>query len=183
MRKEVCFMPRKAKGVHARPEDAGVKNLPEGYADKNRDSENVMVGIMPIYKKGMVNRQNYKGIWEREDLEREIQAFFDYCTDNEVKVAKVGLSLWLGIGKSQMYEWVANPAKYGFKSEIMRDAFDLIEFSYIGRAEKYPTANLFLLRTSHGHVETSKLDINNTNAPTNTEDVNDLVSKLGLDKE
>ena len=175
-------MPRKAKGIHGRPENAGLKNMPEGYADKNKDEDNVLAGVLPIYKMGFKNRENYKGIWTEEDLGKEIMAYFEYCESNNVKVAKVGISLWLGISKETMYEWVRNPAKYGFKSDLMKMAHDMIEGSYIGRAEKYPTANLFLLRTSHGHIEQSKIDISTNNTEVGQDEVNDLVSKLGLDK-
>lgn len=177
-------MPRKSKGVHTNPTKAGEQNLPVGYAEKNRDEDNTVAGILPIYKKGMENRENYKGLWDEESLAKEIQAYFDYCADNNVKLAKVGISLWLGISKSQMFEWAKEKVKYGFKSDLINQAFDIVELSYIGRAEKYPTANLFLLRTSHGHIEQSKMDITSNGQAVNTspEEVNDLISKLGLDK-
>lgn len=175
-------MPRGHKGIHGRPENAGLKNLPEGYAEKNKDEDGMLAGTLPIYKKGFENRENYKGVWDEESLKKEIFAYFEYCEEYNVKVAKVGISLWLGISKETMYEWVRNPAKYGFKSDLMKMAHDAIEISYIGRAEKYPTANLFLLRTSHGHIEQSKIDISTNNTGVGQDEVNDLVSKLGLDK-
>ncbi len=53
--------------------------------------------------------------------------------------------------------------------------------SYIQRSERYPTANLFLLRSSFGYVEPSRIEFSsNNNARTNVDKINDLDSKLGL---
>ncbi len=175
-------MPRKSKDVHTSPKTAGQQNLPKDYHLKHEDSEQSMKGIMPIYKQGMKNRQDYKGKWTEELLEKEIQAYFDYCLAHDVKLAKVGISLWLGISKSQMYEWAREPGKYTFKSHLINQAFDIVELSYIGRSEKYPTANIFLLKSSHGHIETSKVDIQSTNNAVGADDIQDVISKMGLDK-
>ena len=35
----------------------------------------------------------------------------------------------------------------------------LIEASYVGRVEKYPTGNIFLLKTTQGYVEKSSVDV------------------------
>jgi len=110
----------------------------------------------------------------------EINAFFEYCFDNEVKPAKVGLSLWLGVTKQTL--WVWEKESTDFKSDLIRWATSLIEMSYVGRAEKYPTANIFLLKSSHGHVETSRLDVVATNEQMQTDEVQDRIAQLGLDK-
>ncbi len=48
---------------------------------------------------------------------------------------------------------------------------------------KYPTGSAFLLRTSHGHIETSKLDVvSDGKALNSSAEVQDAISKLGLDK-
>lgn len=174
-------MPRKSKNVHGKPANAGVKNMPKDYADKRQDTDGINAGVMPVYRKGMENRQNYKGLWDEESLSREIMAYFDYCEVNEVKMAKVGISLWLGMSKQMMFEW-AKDKKYGFKFDLINQAFDVVEASYVGRIEKYPTGNIFLLKTSHGHIETSKVDVQTNGVGATLEDVKDTISKLGLDK-
>lgn len=175
-------MPRKepAKGIHTSPEKAGIKNMPE---NPQIDDENIMAQIVPIYNKGTENKKEYKGLWNEEDLEREIKAYLDYCITSKVKPAKIGLSLWLGVGKSQYYEWERMPEKYGYKSHLIRQANEAIELSYMSRIEKYPTGNIFLLKSSHDHIEASKLDItSNGKTVGNAEEVLELVSKLGLNK-
>lgn len=174
-------MPRKARGVHTNPSKVGEHNFPPGYTDTRKDPDNSLQFVLPIYHIGQKNRQDYKGLWDEENLTKAVNDYFQYCHDHKVKVSKVSLALYLGISKDQLWEWVAKPAKYGFKSEVAKAAFDLIESCYIERAEMYPTANLFLLRTSHGHVEKSQVEVNTSNS-TSSEDIDEAIKKLGLDK-
>lgn len=168
------------KGIHTSPETAGIQNMPPNYPDTHKDDLGTMKGLMPIWNRGFQNRENYKGLWTPETLKMEINAFFEYCFDNEVKPAKVGLSLWLGVTKQTL--WVWEKESTDFKSDLIRWATSLIEMSYVGRAEKYPTANIFLLKSSHGHVETSRLDVVATNEQMQTDEVQDRIAQLGLDK-
>ena len=147
--------------------------------ERNKDPDKAMDGLMPIWEHGFKNREDYKGLWTEETLAHEVDEYFRYCFNNEVKVAKVGLQLWLGMSKAQYYEWASNP-KHGFKTDIIRQANDLIELSYMGRVESYPTGNIFLLKSLHGVNDTTKVEITNNGA--SKEDVKDLVSKLGLDE-
>lgn len=170
----------KSKNIQTKPSLSGVKNMPKDYAEKNKAVGNgeVLSGLMPLLKKSQERRGTN---WTAEQMFEAIEEFFDYCAENEVKVYKGGLALWLGCHKGQIWEWENNPSKYGAITDVIRSACELIEGQYIGRAEQYPTANLFLLRSSHGHIETSKVDVV-TNVPTTTDDVKDIISKLGLDK-
>jgi len=174
-------MARKNKGIHTSPEKAGEKNFPEGYAEKNQDPTETTSNIMPIWFQGMKNREDYKGLWTEDSLQEEINKYFDYCFTKNVKPSKAGLGIWLGTSKQTIWEWETKPDKYGFKSELIRCAGELIEMSYIDRGEKYPTFNMFLLRSTHGHVEKNKVEVSTTNATT-ADEVKDAISKLGLDK-
>ena len=101
--------------------------------------------------------------------------------EKSVKPSKAGIGLWLGLNKMTLHEWASDPVRYGFKSVIAQQAFDLIESCYIERAEQYPTANLFLLRSSHNHVEKSQVDVTTSNQ-TSAEDIDEAIKKLGLNK-
>ena len=174
-------MPRKAKGIHTSPEQAGEQNLPDNYAETHNDKTGQGKNYLGIWNKSFENRQNYGGKWTEETLTEQINAYFQYCFENEVKVSKVGLSLWLGISKSQFWEWETKPEKYGFKSNLARQATAIIEDTYVGRVESYPTGNIFLLKAMHGYAETQKVEVTG-NKGTNPDEVNDIISKLGLDK-
>ena len=178
-------MPRKNKGIHTSPATAGEKNMPKDYAEKHKDPDNQMAGLMPIWNKSFENKERYKGLWTEEDMTREINDFFNYCFDNGVKPAKAGLALWLACSKVQLWEWETKPEKYGFKSNLIQQASLIMEQSYLGRAEQYPTANLFLLRTSHGYIDASKVDVttNGQSIGTTPAEVDEAVKKLGLDKD
>lgn len=172
-------MPRAKKNIHGNPEHYGIKNMPEAYADKNKDDLNTMEKILPIYHIGLKNRQDYKGLWNEEQLEKAIGEFFQYCAENDVKPAKVGLQLWLGIDKATYCRWQSDKEKFGFKSDLIQNANSMMEISYIQRGESYPTFNQFLLKAAHGMVETNKVEITN-NSNTNTEEINEAINKLGL---
>lgn len=145
-----------------------------------KDEFNTVSKYLPLYNKGNENIARYKGTWSTEELAREINEYFNYCSENELKTAKVGLQLWLGISRAQYYEWETKPEKYGDKSDLMKRANCLIEMSYVDRAEKYPTANLFLLKAGHGYKET--VDVNVTSQNASKEDIGNAIANLGLDK-
>lgn len=180
-------MTKKKDGLHTSPKTAGVQNMSESYISKNKDKhadDGLMANIYDVYKQGTWARKEYKGLWEDDLLESSIMEYFKFCTERELKPAKAGLRLWLGISKSQYWEWETKPDKYGYKSNLLAQASDFMELQYIGRIESYPTGNIFLLKTSHQHIETSKMDVTtNGQALQSTEEVKDLVSKLGLDKQ
>ena len=92
-------MPRKAKGVHTSPETAGVQNMPENYIETHQDEEKTMKKLMPIWDRGFKNRQDYKGQWTEEAFANEINEYFKYCFDHDVKTSKAGLALWMGTHK------------------------------------------------------------------------------------
>lgn len=169
-----------AKGIHTSPSNAGVKNLPKTYVDKNKDELGTMEKILPVYKHGMERAKDYKGLWDEESLLTEIDNYFTYCAEVDLKPAKVGLGLWLGISKSQYWEWETKPEKYEYKSNLIKMANDAIESSYMARLERYPTGNIFLLKSVHGHSETTNINVNSTG--TNAEEIAEAISKLGLDK-
>ena len=128
---------------------------------------------------GFKNRENYKGLWDEESLQQEIRNFFQYCAEYCLKPSKAGLQLWLGVSRQTYNEWSKDKIKYGFKSDLIEMANQAMEIQYIERSESFPTGNIFLLKTSHGYIETQKVEVTNG---VNAEDVKDMVSKLGLDK-
>jgi hypothetical protein len=174
---------KKCQNIHTSPETAGEKNMPKDYASKKADDMHTMEKLLPIYNHGRYVAGNYKGLWTEELFQEEVANYFQYCADNSVKPCKAGLRTWLNVSRDQYHQWETKPEKYGYKSDILGMAGDVMEMSYIQRGEKYPTMNTFLLRTSHGHVESSKMDVTTNGQSVNSaDDVHDLISKLGLDK-
>lgn len=181
---EVKQMPRhyKKKGVHTSPEKAGRKNL-EGV-DLPKDEMGLMDKLMPVYDKGKVNRGIYKGQWSDEDLDREVGEYFSYCRECELKPTVPSLLIWLAISRQTLNEWRTKPDKYGVKSDIIGTAYHIMESYLQGNIDKYPTGSIFLLKTTHGHVDATKVDVtSNGNTLSNTPaEVNEAISRLGLDK-
>lgn len=166
-----------------RYEKSGVHNLPKDFEDKYKDTENdgLLENIIPIMHKGMEQRKRTTN-WTADELEATINEFFDYCTEHDIKPCKAGLRLWLGVSKSQYHAWHSEPSKYGAISDLITMANDAMELQYVNRSEKYPTGNIFLLKTCHGYVETSKVDVT-TNGNSTPDEVKDAIAKLGLDKQ
>jgi len=175
-------MPRKRapNKVHTSPERAGEQNM-KGM-EFPKDEDGLMNKIMPIKKEGDWNRTTYKGLWTQETLADAVDRFFDYCTKVSFKPTIPSLAVWLGISKSQIYDWRAHPEKYGYKSEILGEALNIMEAYLQANIDKYPTGSCFLLRTSHGHIEQSKLDVttNGKDFGTNIDEVNERIKRLGL---
>lgn len=176
-------MAKRGKGIHSCPENAGAQNLPEGYVEKRKDEMGTMGKILPVYKHSFTIRENYKGHWSDEDLEKEITEFFAYCDEVSLKPSKSAIQLWLDLSDRQYYDWQNDTVgKYGLKSRIIAKANFAIESTYIERGEKYPTMNMFLLRSNHNMVEQNKVDITSNGNTVSVNEVSDLVSKLGLNE-
>lgn len=145
-----------------------------------KDENNTIAKYLPLYKQGTENQKRYKGNWSTEQLSKSICDYFEYCAEHELKTAKVGLQLWLGISRDQYHDWGTKPEKHGDKTDLITTANAVIEMSYVDRAEKYPTANLFLLKSGHGYKETVDVNVNSQNA--SKEDIGNAIANLGLDK-
>ena len=157
------------------------------YKGKPETEEGRVDNLIPILEKGMSRfmgeRLDYVGLWTEEELVKEVYDFFLYCNEHGIKTCKAALRLWLGMSRDQYHNWEKQPEKFGYKSRIIQQANDVMETQMIGRAEKYPTANVFLLKSSHGHVESSRLDVTtNGQSMGSADEIRDLVSKLGLDQ-
>lgn len=174
-----------AKKAPTTPEMAGKENISDSYLSTHQNDElgkSLMAFMNHAYAHGL--RLKRKSAWSPEELEAELQEFFLFCDTSGLKPAKAGIRLWLNVSESQYYDWEKNTGnKYQHLSEIIRQANAFIEWQYVNRAEKYPTANIFLLKSSHSHIEQSKLDVtSNGKTLENAEDVKDMISRLGLDK-
>lgn len=177
-------MPRtyKSKNVQTRPDLAGDQNLTEDALAKAKDpiKDDSMEKLLPLFKKS--NEMRKKGCnWTSEQLGDELERYFIYCLDNELKPSKATLRLWLGVNPSTLWSWEKETTKYGEISDVIINALSMIEGQYIQRSEKYPTANIFLLKSTHGHVETKKLDITNDKQSNSSDDIKDIIQRLGLD--
>lgn len=173
-------MPRnyKKKGIQTCPELAGRQNMKDVVT--GNDQSRLGDANVQLFERAM----KVKGTnWTEDEMSAECLQYFRWCAETESKPNKAGLALWLGATKSTLWAWLNEPNKYGAISNVIAHSCALMENGYIGRIEKYPTGNVFLLKTSHGHVETSKLDVSDSRGEeTNAQNVLERVAKLGLDK-
>ena len=124
---------KKQKGKHSSPETSGVQNLSEAYINRIKGSGGgVVKGILEIYKRGNLNSKEYKGLWDSESLERELMEYFEFCAENDIKPAKAGIRMWLGISKSRYWEWEQGN---DYKANLLEQASDFMELQYIGNLE------------------------------------------------
>lgn len=143
-----------------------------------KDDEHLMAKIMPIYNKGQYNRVTYKGIWTEDELEKSVSEFFQYCNTVELKPSKPALRVWLAISAEQYNQWEKDKEKFGFKTDIIRLANSMMEMYLVGRVDKYPTGNIFLLKSSFGHKDSTNIDVTSHNA--SQDDIQEALKRLGL---
>lgn len=171
-----------SKNIHTKPENAGAQNL----VDKNipKDNDGIMKKIYPVWQRSQDKSKIYAGHWTEQDLRTSVGEFFDYCNEIDLKPTKPGLQLWLGISRSMYYDWLNLPDKYGYKSDILKLAEQTMEFYLQSNIDKYPTGSIFLLKTSHGHVEQNRLDItsNGQSMQPKQDEIEQSIRLLGLEE-
>lgn len=173
---------RKPKGIHTSPENAGPQNL-EKIIDTIAvvENPNIMTTIMEAKRHGDI--KPYTGKWTDDELLDSVNEFFAFCESKNFKPTKPLLRVWLRVSQSQMNDWFNNKdGRYRGKSVIVRYAYDLMECYLQADIDKNPKGSMFLLKTSFGHIDSSKLDITTNGVPAITEStvVQDL-QRLGLD--
>lgn len=180
-------MPRtyKSKDKQTKPERAGEQNLSEEYIstrqEKDPEKAELLGTISDLYQKAMsvTKERKKKGTnWTADELEEATIKYFDYCAERAMKPSMVSLGLFLGVGKSQLYDWKTHPDKYSELSPIVARAAEAIEQQYMERAEQYPTANIFFLKAGHGYKDTQSIEI--SNSETSKEDIDETIKMLGL---
>ena len=171
---------KKEKGKHSSPETSGIQNLPDTYINRVKNTGGgKMKELLKIKCKGMENRQDYAGKWTDEDLEREVHEFFEFCAEYDVKPAKAGVRLWLGVSESQYWEWETNTSSHPLKSKVLSESREFMQMQYIGNLESYPTGNIFLLKAGHGYSDKQEIQVTSGN-DVNTDKIAEAVKKLGL---
>lgn len=144
------------------------------------DTQGIMPTLMHMREQGKKNAQAYKGLWTPEALADELDRYFDYCAIQSFKPTIPSLCVWLSISKPQFYEWRNYPEKYGDKSYLINGACAVMESYLQFNIDKYPTGSIFLLKTSHGHVETQKVDITSSTGVATPEELDAALKRLGL---
>lgn len=167
------------KGIHTCPENAGAKNLEGRKLPK--DKEGIMQYLYPVYLKGKENSMQYKGLWTDEALRLEIDNFFEFCYEREVKPNNPLLISWLGISKAQYYDWIGKPEKYGVKSDLVRQAREIMEGYLVDNVDSYPTGSIFLLKAYHGLRDAQTIEVNTTGLGSTADEVAESIKKLGLE--
>ena len=168
---------------HTNPENAGEENMTEEHIKRATDKEDdgLMENLTELFKFGMSPERRTRGLnWTGEELLVEIQNYFDFCSDKNLKPSKSGLRLYLGVSESQYFAWQKDSERYGIISELIRSAGDLMANQYINRGEKYPTFNMFMLKTKHEYQETNKFEVT---TKTSADEIAEKLRQLGIAKD
>lgn len=176
----------KEKGKHSSPETAGEKNMPKSYLNKNEGTmpEGEMANIYQVWNAGLHMRsirEDYKGQWDEDSLATYIDGYFQFCAKKDMKPSKVGLQLWLGVSKSQYWEWETKPEKHTFKTNLVLMANQVMEMQYVSRVEKYPAGNIFLLKSGYGYKDNPEVIVRHEgNSVESKDELESSLKKLGL---
>jgi hypothetical protein len=173
---------RKVKDIHTRPDMAGPENLTEERIkrDKQEGADEIMSGLIDLYKiTGEHLKEPRKSAWTAEELHKAVLGYFEFCEERSLKPTKSAIQMYIGVSSSQYYDWGKKEEVYGDISATIRWANYLIENQYVNRGEKYPTFNMFMLKSKHGYEDKSTIEVTNTTS----EDVAERVKQLGLSKD
>ena len=172
----------KTKNIQTKPKLSGVKNMTKEVIKKHKDivEDDLMESLIPVIDEYIEGKKRTTN-WTPDELLKSVRKYFIYCGKKNLKPSKSSIRIWLGMSRSQYHAWQSEPEKYGEISDIVRMANDLMETQYINRGEAYPTMNIFLLKSSHDHIDKQTVEVN-THNEISKDEISDVVNKLGLDK-
>lgn len=163
---------------HTTPEGASEKNIPEEHIEKNKESleDELMRNLAELYGYRYKTPEPRKSAWTPELLVEKISGYFNFCAEKNLKPTKSGLRLYIGISRSQYHAWQSEPERYGEISDVIQDANAIMENQYVNRGEKFPTMNIFLLKSQHGYEDKSTIEVKGGTQ----EEVAERIKQLGL---
>ncbi len=183
---------------NGRPENAGAHNFGKDYLERHtyEAKDNVMGKMLKVMKHGikMMDEKKrearlrevhvpYETLWTDEEVLKCIEDYFTFCSEEDLKPYKNGIAVWMGISSKTIWKWKQNKSgNHSTRSEIIDWAHETIEGQYVGRSEKYPTANKFLLQYgNYGYVDKRELEI--TDKGSTSDEIKEKVKKLGFDED
>lgn len=174
---------QRKKKAYAHPSDAGAHNIPASMLEtapkQDEDERGHFYGIAEVFHIGQANKKRYP-VWDEHDLAEQFGLFLTFINEKGLKPSRPLLRTWLGIATATEYDWLSNPTRNPSVSELYSTMLQTIETTYVQRSEKYPTANLALLKMQHGYKEVvTTVNIVNT---VSADNVMDAIAKLGLDE-
>lgn len=120
--------------------------------------------------------------WDEDSFRASLDDLLVWCEENEVELSIPVMRLWFNVS-TRMFDYWRKDEKYGFINEVLDEAVSLIEAITLSKIERYPVGNIFKLKAIHKYCDTQKIDItSNGNELNNKEEVQNAISKLGLDK-
>lgn len=151
------------KDKQTSPRLAGPRNLPPEVVELiPKVNPSVMDQVMALQRQGLSNP--YTSQWTDTELFQAVLAFFEFCSKEGIKPTKPGLQIWLYVSKTQMDEWIKNKdGRYSGKSEVMKYAMGVMETFLQLDLDNNPKGAMFLLKTTFGHVDSTKVDVVNHN--------------------
>lgn len=177
------------KGKHTCPELAGVKNMKNEVLDKMTERKKQNVGsttqvsnrkILDLRKlrQEQLKRDRIPGTtkWTEESLRETINQFLDWCYGESVLPSKPLLAIWLNCHTDTLRTWIRAD---DFRSDVLKETYTLMEAMYFNDLDSHTVSNMFRLKTNHGYVEASRLDLN-SNVVQQEVNIKDTISNLGL---
>lgn len=172
------------KSNQTNPSVAGPQNISKEMKRRMKDDteDNLMRSLIGVFDKGAVNQKRLRTAnWTPEEMLMEIRDYFKYCDEHALKPNKSSIQAWLGCSRQTYSRWTKETERFGELSDVIRLANNIMADQYVNRGEKYPTMNIFLLKSAHGYKDQQEVLITNTDE-VKSEDVDELVKKLGLHK-
>ena len=160
----------------------GKDNLIKSSEITQTENHDLQSSLWGIYEQAQNARE--KTCWTPDEVKKQIGLFFQFCSVNTIKPTKVALATWLGISKSEFWEW--ENGKKGLEiQQLLKMASQYMEIYLQNDLDKHTIGAMFLLKCGYGYVESSKLDITtgDKSFATDVAEVNEAINRLGLDDE
>ena len=168
-------MPRKAKGKHTSPENAGAHNIPAEYVETHKADELTQEIMRKIHQLKEV-RKPYKGHWTDEEFEQSVNDYFNFCYNIGLEISRPSLILWLRVDDGQFCRWLRE-SKYGHKYSVLNEAMKEMEMTYFGKLDSRPVPQMFKLKTQYNYVENQKIEVV-AETKVSAEEIRDKVSQM-----
>ena len=160
-----------------RPEHMGEQNLTKEMINAMKTDEQT-IALQKQINDMVKSRQPYKSFWTEENLQEAIDGYFEYCDKYGLETSPPSLRVWLNITHSTLTSW---RELNDWRMQLWNEAMDRMEMLYFAKLDNKPVPQMFKLKTKFNYSETQKLDIQ-AKQTINHDNVQDLISKLGLDE-
>ena len=168
------------------PEQAGsvVKKDPRySHPRPNWGNENVEPGDNARYLRLARASQNLPpiDIADPKQVEDRINAYFDFCEDNDRKPNVVGMANWLGVDRRTLLRWRSGDYRTETHCPLIEKTMDLLEENWADmmmNGKVNPASGIFIGKNHYGYKDVQDVVVTPKNPMGDETDQNELRERI-----